>query len=142
MRWSMVDVLQSSERRCPNFDVYQSSEPRSKSWTSDPRFFKRKFSDFENMLNNNPPLSTKNIANNYSCIIFIVFFGMKSENIPLLQRIRDYNCRCSSHADDPLVFFDNFVERQSIRSDKLRRNTLKIPLGVGRTFKSDMDMKN
>ena len=32
--------------------------------------FKRKFSDFENMLNNNPPLSTKNFSGNsyiFSC---------------------------------------------------------------------------
>jgi len=73
--------------------------------------FKRKFSDFENMLNNNPPLVQKNFAND-SLIFLCFFWGMKPDDIPLPQTIGDYNSRCRSHPDDPLFLFDNFVKLQ------------------------------
>ena len=107
-----------------------------------PPFLSENFQILKTCLIITPPLAQKILL----LIILVLFscfsLGRKPDDIPLLQRIRDYNCRCSSHADDPLVFFDNFVERQSIRSGELRRNTLRIPVGVGRTFKSGMDMTN
>ena len=54
---------------------------------------------------------------------------MKPDDIPLLQGIRDYNCRFSSHADDPLVFFKKFCQ-----------TSIRIPVGLGRAFKSGKGM--
>ena len=81
------------------------------------------------MLNNNPPLAQKILR-----IIILVLFsyfslGMKPDDIPLLQGIRDYNCRFSSHADDPLVFLKEFCQM-----------SIRIPVGLGRAFKSGKGM--
>ena len=57
-------------------------------------------------LNNNPPLSTKNIDNNY--YVFSSFLArIFTTIIHFLKRIRHYESRCQS--DDPLLLFHLIV---------------------------------
>ena len=107
-------------------------------------FFKRTFSDFENMLNNNPPLSTNFFSGN--SYIFSCFSLGRSLTTFLCPKAPEIIIPDVPPIPTNPHLFNNFVKYQlelvTVSSFYILSKviTVRTPVGVGRTFKSGQDM--
>jgi len=113
-------------------------------FNNNPPLFKRKFSDFENMLNNNPPLSTKFFSGN--SYIFSCFSLGRSLTTFLCPKAPEIIIPDVPPIPTNPHSFNNFVKYQlelvTVSSFYILSKviTVRTPVSVGRTFKSGKNM--